>query len=76
MREPRILAASGTEQIWQFLQIEGPFGGCPYNKNPTIWGPYKGPIFCKLPYGRSPAVSPGDALPLIYGTISGFQDWP
>ena len=38
--------------IWQFLEIGGPCLGCPYSKNPTIWGLYRGhcllQIGCKL----------------------------
>ena len=35
---------------WLFLQVGGPFCGCPYDTSPTIWGLYQGLDTWKLSY--------------------------
>ena len=37
---------------WRFLQLGGPFDGCPHKKSPTVLGSMlRTPNFWKLPYG-------------------------
>ena len=41
---PKSKIPSGHAAIWLFLQIGGPFCGCPNNKSPTTGGSTIGPL--------------------------------